>query len=159
MTTLHLNVQMFAICIRVLRSWRSLVLVIAGSWSCSLSGQDSLQVAQLIARMDSIHRSPAATCFFTIDSVPDVVIQKMEDNVEPNDPKKPMTRLRLMADRGHRYEATDNISSDAPRRRFVVGQRLGDELIFFYFHGGRGNNVHVVYANVAPVLKLSLIHI
>lgn len=60
-----------------------------------------------------------------------------------------------MADRGERYEATDDISSDAPRRRFVVGQRLGEELIFFYFHGGRGNHLHVVYALVAPVLSIS----
>lgn len=154
MTTMHVSVQMCSIFIRT-GSWRLLVLVIAGFLACSLRAQDSLQVAQLIARMDSIHRSPAATYFFTIDSVPDVVIQKMVDNVGSNDPKKPMTRLRLMADRGHRYEATDNISSEAPRRRFVVGQRLGDELIFFYFHGGRGNHVHVVYANVSPVLKIS----
>ena len=63
---------------------------------------------------------------------------------------------RFMADKGEYYEATDAIrDGNAPCRKFLFGQRLGNELLFFYCHGGLGWHAHVVYAQLGtePIIS------
>jgi len=112
-------------------------------------------LAQVVERIEQIHADSEAAYFFDLDSVPTEVMLKLMTNSQM-EKVSPKSIHKYMADQGEPYEATDYVSSrDQPRRKFLFGRSLGNEMFFVYFHGGRGNHLHLVHADLSDTLSIS----
>ena len=138
-----------------LRMVRVIVLSLAVATALISRGQDSIAVAQVIERIDHIQSNERFKYFFDLDSVPIEVMQKLTSNTGHTGEGSRRSIHKLMAEIGETYQATDQVQADSPRRKFLFGRTDGQELFFMYFHGGRGNHLHLVYVDRRDSLLIS----
>jgi hypothetical protein len=123
------------------------------------------EMNSVFSNIQALYSSDSSIFFTDSRRIPDSIllfIIKTTDSLEgrPGKWKKQKADKRItkfIANQGEDYEATDVITSDGPRRRFVCGIIDSTGLLFYYFHGGRGKHLHVVYVDMKANLYSSFV--
>ena len=138
-----------------LRLVRMIVLSLAVATAMICRGQDSIAFAQVLERIDHIQSNERSKYFFDLDSVPIEVMRKLMNNTGHIGEVSRRSIHKFMAEKEETYQATDQRQDDSPSRKFLFGRTDGQELFFMYFHGGRGNHLHLVYVDQRDSLLIS----
>ncbi len=118
----------------------------------SLFSQQNSKIVNVINIIQDVYNSDSSKFIFNLDSLPAELIPRivyLDDSITNLKKTKYLFSTNksneFIANRNEEYNATDNSIHVLPKRKFIFGMKKDNRLFFYYWHGGRGNHLHLIY--------------
>ena len=117
--------------------------------------QKDRNIYRLTRIIDTIYTSDSSQYIFNLDSIPAEIIERivyLNDSIANLRKTKNLFHYdkpyKFIANYNEEYNSTDNRRGNLPDRKFIFGLKKSNKLFFYYWHGGLGNHLHLIYYDI-----------